>query len=181
MGSRPAASLSSPTRTGHPQLSRPLAFLPSLFTSACVPGSAIKKVTFCSAGRKPVDSIKAQPALNGRSAPSEHLLSGRERRARGAQDPPHPCVLPVGDRPCRHRAQMCPSLAPWPRSSSPCCKPAAHRGCRQCPACSRAGAAHRGHGPVHRGKVLQRKQGTASDISPQQCAGSCKKAAQAPA
>lgn len=107
-----AGGVSELPDTGQPQLSRPLAFLPSLFTSARAPGSAIKQVTFCSAGGKPVDSIKAQPALNGCSAPGEPLLPGRERRARGAQDPPYPCALPGGGRPCRHRAQVCPSLAP---------------------------------------------------------------------
>lgn len=45
-------------------------YCPPFSTCACVPSFVIKKATFCSAGIKPVDSIQAEPALNGPSAPS---------------------------------------------------------------------------------------------------------------
>lgn len=114
MGSWLAVSPSSLTQTGHPQLSRPLAFLPSLFTSACAPGSAIKQVTFCSAGGKPVDSIKAQPALNGCSAPS--CSQGGSGELGVPRTLPTRVCCPGGTG----RAGTEPRCAPaWPRDPAP--------------------------------------------------------------
>lgn len=116
---------------------------PPLSTCACVPGFAIKKATFCSAGIKPVDSIQAEPALNGPSAPSTHLLPDRAAASSRCprEDLPHPCPVLREDCPRQQhhlsgrRPQMRPlglmllSLLPATRGSS------TRRGW-QCPACS---------------------------------------------